>query len=177
MPLFIRILFERTGPLIEYLFDRMEITNPGRPLVRQNVFLTVLPGRAMKPWHPSCGALVFAKSAPVALTGRLSNGALSIASPGFEADENNTKVILFAHRPLAKMTGGRVRACYLHACLKYVTRDYMTNASLRERFAIEVRNSAIASRIIRMPVTAKAIKLHDPEMSRKYAKYVPFWAI
>ena len=32
--------------------------------------------------------------------------------------------------------GDRIRACYLHACLRYVSRDYMTNTSLRDRFGI-----------------------------------------
>ena len=41
----------------------------------------------------------------------------------------------------------RVRACYLHACLRYVERDFMTNSTLRKRFGIEQRNSATASRL------------------------------
>ena len=43
----------------------------------------------------------------------------------------------------------RIRACYLHACLRYVERNYMTNTSLRARFGIEEKNSAMASRIIK----------------------------
>lgn len=70
----------------------------------------------------------------------------------------------------------RVRACYFHACLRYVERDQMTNSSLRERFGIEERNSATVSRIIREALEAGMIKPFDPEQGRKYAKYVPFWA-
>ena len=40
----------------------------------------------------------------------------------------------------------RIRACYLHACLKYVNREYLTNSSVRERFGIDPRNIALASR-------------------------------
>ena len=52
----------------------------------------------------------------------------------------------------------RVRACYLHSCLKYVMRDFLTNASLRERFGIKENNKAIASRRIREAVEAGMIK-------------------
>ena len=36
----------------------------------------------------------------------------------------------------------RVRACYQHACLKYVNREQMTNSTLRLRFGILDQNSA-----------------------------------
>jgi len=53
----------------------------------------------------------------------------------------------------------------------------MTNQSLRKRFQITEKNYSIASRIIRDTITAGLIKEDDPESnSRKYAKYIPFWA-
>ncbi len=70
----------------------------------------------------------------------------------------------------------RIRACYLHACLKYVQRDYITNTSLRARFGIEEKNSATASRLIKEAIEAKRIKLHDAAASKKYMKYTPHWA-
>ncbi len=70
----------------------------------------------------------------------------------------------------------RIRACYMHACLKYVSHEYMTNSSLRERFGIKPRNSAIASRIIKDTLEKGLIRLYDPRYSRKYARYVPNWS-
>ena len=70
----------------------------------------------------------------------------------------------------------RVRACYFHACLKYVMRDYLTNASLRERFGIKESNKAIASRRIREAIDAGMIKPFDENAARRLMKYVPFWA-
>jgi hypothetical protein len=52
----------------------------------------------------------------------------------------------------------------------------MTNASLRQRFGIEERNSAIASRIIREALEEHRIKPYDPYQEKIYAKYLPFWA-
>lgn len=71
----------------------------------------------------------------------------------------------------------RIRACYQHACLQYVSNKQMTNGSRRKRFSIVDKNYPIASRIIGETVEAGLIKPYDPEStSQKHAKYVPFWA-
>jgi predicted HTH transcriptional regulator len=57
----------------------------------------------------------------------------------------------------------KVRACYLHACLKYVSGERMTNHSLRERFGIEEKNYSMASRIISEGLKFGQIKDYDPE--------------
>ena len=68
-------------------------------------------------------------------------------------------------------------ACYLHACLRHVSNDKMTNTSLRERFAIKDKNYPMASRIIADTIEAGLLRKADPESkSKKNARYVPFWA-
>ena len=61
----------------------------------------------------------------------------------------------------------RVRATHLHACLRYVNREYLTNTSVRQRFGIETRNSAKASRLIAEAVKAGAIVPDDPVAAPK----------
>lgn len=51
----------------------------------------------------------------------------------------------------------------------------MTNTGLRERFGIEPKNSVDASRIIKYAQQANLIHIYDSKLSRKYAKYVPYW--
>jgi ATP-dependent DNA helicase RecG len=71
----------------------------------------------------------------------------------------------------------KIRAHYQHPCLKYVSNEEMTNKPLRERFKIDARDSAIASRIIDAILEAGFIKFDDPEnTSKKYAQYIPVWA-
>ncbi|MFH0728023.1 MAG: hypothetical protein V2B19_16985 [Pseudomonadota bacterium] len=70
----------------------------------------------------------------------------------------------------------RERACYLHACLKYVQREFMTNTTLRERFGIQDKNSATASRIIKETLEGNLIRPLDESASRKFMRYVPWWA-
>jgi predicted HTH transcriptional regulator len=90
----------------------------------------------------------------------------------------NTRVTLFAYKKLADMDKkDRIRACYQHACLQYVSNDQMTNASLRNRFSISNENYSIASRIIADTLDASLIRPYDPDnTSKKHTRYVPFWA-
>ena len=100
-----------------------------------------------------------------------------LPAPIFERSEGFTRVVLFAHKPLSAMDkSDRVRACYLHACLSYVTRKPMTNTSLRERFGIVEKNSAIASRLLGEAVDAGMILVRDPEAGTRNRTYLPFWA-
>ncbi|MFK5952468.1 MAG: ATP-binding protein [Desulfobacterium sp.] len=92
--------------------------------------------------------------------------------------QSRTTVILFAHRNFKDMDrGDRIRACYQHCCLRYVMTQKMTNQSLRERFALSTRKVEKVSRIIRDTMDEGLIKLEDPQSSSKrYAKYIPYWA-
>ncbi len=98
--------------------------------------------------------------------------------PDFTVHSTHTKAVLYAPRSFADMSKAeRVRACYQHACLCYVSNKQMTNASLRKRFGIEAKNYSMVSRVISDTVDAGLIKAFDPEnKSRKHAKYVPFWS-
>lgn len=70
----------------------------------------------------------------------------------------------------------KIRACYLHACAKYVSGEMMTNQSLRDRFGIEEHNYSTASRIISDAIASGLVKDFDADnKSKKYAKYIPYW--
>ena len=100
-----------------------------------------------------------------------------LPAPLFESPEGFTRSVLFAHKPLAAMDKAeRIRACYLHACLCYVTRKAVTNTTLRARFGVEDHNRAAVSRMIREAVEAGAILPADPEAAPKLMRYLPFWA-
>jgi ATP-dependent DNA helicase RecG len=70
----------------------------------------------------------------------------------------------------------KVRAVYLHACLRYVSRQNLTNTSVRERFGIKAKNIAMASGLIRDAVEAGLIVPFDLEAAPKLMRYVPYWA-
>jgi ATP-dependent DNA helicase RecG len=101
-----------------------------------------------------------------------------LPAPDFSVTEKHTRAVLFAHRRLGEMTPqDRIRACYQHAGLQWVSNEQMTNTSLRRRFGITDQNSAQASRIIRDTLEAGLIKESDPtNTSRRHSRYVPYWA-
>lgn len=165
------------GPLIEIFNDRIEITNPGKPLIDTIRFLDSPPrsrNEALASFMRRIGICEERGSGVDKVVQQTE--IYQLPAPVFETVEENTRVILFAHQPMSRMDkNDRIRACYLHACLKYVTRPYMTNSSLRERFGIESKNSAVASRIIKDTIEAGLIHLYDVEATRKNARYVPYW--
>jgi predicted HTH transcriptional regulator len=167
-----------SSPMVEIFADRMEISNPGEPLVATERFLDTPP----KSRNEGLASLL----RRIGICEERGSGVdkvvfqteyYQLPAPMFEVTGETTRAVLFAHRPLARMDkDDRVRACYLHACLKYVNREYLTNSSLRERFGIEPQNIAAASRIIKEAVEAGAIAPYDVAAAPKLMKYVPCWA-
>ena len=166
------------GPMIEIFSDRMEITNPGQPLVKTERFLDSPPrsrNEALASFMRRVGICEERGSGVDKVVAETERHQLP--APLFETTEGFTRAILFTHRPLRQMDrADRSRACYLHACLRYVERDPMTNSTLRARLGISEPNKAMASRIISDAVQDRLIKPDDPEQGKKYAKYIPFWA-
>ena len=101
-----------------------------------------------------------------------------LPAPDFRATPNHTVAVLFGPRKFAEMDkADRIRGCYQHACLLYVSGQRMTNATLRGRLGIKDTNYPVASRIIHDAIEAKLIRSHGGESkSRKDNSYVPFWA-
>jgi len=87
-------------------------------------------------------------------------------------------VVMYAYKSLNKMDKqDKIRACYQHSCLKYVSSEYMTNQTFRDRLKIPQQNYATVSRIIADTMATGLIKDYDPEnKSKRFAKYLPFWA-
>lgn len=166
------------GPMVEIFDDRMEITNPGEPLVDTQRFVDTPPKSRNEALASMMRRFRICEERGSGIDKVVDQVELyQLPAPYFEAPEGFTRVVLFAHKPLSEMDkADRVRACYLHACLKWVMRDYLTNASLRERFGVEEKNKAAVSRYIREAVEDGKIKPFDEDAPKKLMKYVPFWA-
>jgi predicted HTH transcriptional regulator len=99
-----------------------------------------------------------------------------LPAPEFRVGHNTTVATIFGPRPFEEMDRqDRVRACYQHCVLKYVSGGRMTNQSLRERFQLPESKSSTISQIIAQTVDAELVKADDATASKKFAKYVPFW--
>jgi ATP-dependent DNA helicase RecG len=71
----------------------------------------------------------------------------------------------------------RIRACYQHCALKWVTSERMANRSLRERFRLPEGKAPVVSQVTAATIGAGLVR-PDEGMgaSRRFARYVPFCA-
>jgi predicted HTH transcriptional regulator len=168
-----------TGPIVEIFTDRIEITNPGVPLIDTLRFIDEPPQSRNEVLASLLRRMNICEERGSGIDKVVFQAELfQLSPPDFQVTSNHTKAILYARKKLSQMDkNDRIRACYQHACLCWVSNKHMTNATLRKRFGIAAKNYAMASRIIAETIDLGLIKPYDPEStSRKYAKYVPFWA-
>lgn len=100
-----------------------------------------------------------------------------LPAPVFENPPGSTRASLFAHKRFRNMDRQeRLHACYMHACLRYVTQQPMTNSSLRARFKIADRNASTVSRILTDAVDKGLIVVADPAAGPRLRRYLPSWA-
>jgi predicted HTH transcriptional regulator len=166
------------GPMVEIFNDRIEITNPGEPLVDTQRFVDTPPRSRNEALASLMRRFRICEERGSGIDKVVFEVELfQLPAPLFESPEGFTRAVLFAHKPLSDMgKADRVRACYLHACLRYVTRQPMTNASLRERFGIAEKNASMVSRWLNEAVEAGLIVVADPEVGTRSRSYLPFWA-
>lgn len=168
-----------TSPLIEIFDNRIEITNPGKPLIDTLRFVDHSPESRNELLAKTMRLLRICEERGSGIDKVIFECELNeMPVPKFIVGDNFTRIILPAPKPFKEMEKDeKIRACYLHACLKSESGEFMTNQSLRRRFGIEEKNYSIISRIIAEAKDENLVKDYDPEnKSRTYAKYLPFWA-
>ena len=95
----------------------------------------------------------------------------------FSNEENFVCVTLQPEKHYLQMTQDeRIMTCYQHACICFEDKKAITNQSVRERFGIDKRNTAVASRILTDTLSKGLIKLYDPSfLSKKFTSYIPYY--
>jgi predicted HTH transcriptional regulator len=164
--------------MVEVYSNRVEISNPGEPIVpverfidgyqSRNERLADLMRRMGICEEKSSGIDRVVEAAEV----------FQLPAPDFRAGHRRTSVTIYGPRDFDQMDReDRVRACYQHCVLRWVMSERMTNESLRERFHLPVSKRAVTSQIIAATMEAGLIKPDERVgTSRKFARYLPFWA-
>ena len=168
-----------TGPMVEMFDDRVEISNPGVPLIEPLRFIDHSPRSRNEGLADLMRRLGICEERGSGFDKVVADiEVYQLPAPDIRVDTTHTRVILFAHQDLHRMERtDRLRASYQHCCLLFVTNRVMTNATLRERFVLPEADYPVASRIIRDTVQAGLIKPKDPtSRSKRHSRYVPFWA-
>ena len=167
-----------TGPIVEVFDGRIEITNPGIPMVdikrivdnpprSRNEKLAELMRRMRICEELGSGWDKIVISCELAL----------LPAPRIDVYEENTKVSIYAEMPFSSISPeDKLWACYLHACVKQVQNEPITNSSLRERFGLKDSSSGSISRLLKEAVQSELIKPLDPDTAPRYMKYLPYWA-
>jgi ATP-dependent DNA helicase RecG len=126
------------GPMVEIFTDRMEITNPGEPLVDTLRFIDTPPRSRNEELAALMRRMKICEEGGTGIDKVIEAVEMfQLPAPDFEAIIGFTKAVLYAYQKLADMDSkGRIRACYQHACLCAVTGQKMTNTTLRKRFGM-----------------------------------------
>lgn len=166
------------GPIVEIFSDRIEVTNPGTSLVDVARIIDNPP----RSRNEKLASLM----RRLRLCEELGSGwdkvameceRMMLPAPKIDVYENSMKVTIWAEIPFSAIPlEERVWACYLHACLKQVQGEAITNRSLRERFGLGTTASGSISRIIKDAMEKGLIKPRDPDTAPRYMSYVPIWA-
>ena len=167
-----------SGPLIEVFDDRIEVVNSGLPLVNEQRLVNSPPKTRNHKILLLMRQMNFATETGCGWDRIVAEAErCGMPAPLPEIDEDTTRVVMLSPRPLTEMDySTRIWSVYQHACLKFANREHLTNGSLRQRFGIELKNSAIASRLIKEAVEAKVIVPYQAEIGRKHMRYIPNWA-
>lgn len=166
-----------TGVVVEIYDDRVEVINPGLPLLPIDRFIDE---------NQSRNERLADSLRQLGVCDERGHGMDAVVHhieahqlPPYQCrlGTRHTTVDLSRYKGLGKLSPEeRVQAVYQHCCLRFVTNQITNNESVRARFKIEKQNAAQASRLLREALEAQRIKAVDPEAETKLLRYVPYWA-
>lgn len=167
---------EQGFPMIEIYSDRIEFSNPGHPLISVERFIDEYRSRNDS-FADIMRRMGICEEKGSGMDKTIFHVELYQLPPiRFQLQESRTTATVFSYRKFADLDKSeRVRACYQHTCLKYVSNEKMNNQSLRTRLGIEDRNYPMASRIIKDALEEKLIKEENAEGGSRH-NYIPYWA-
>jgi ATP-dependent DNA helicase RecG len=167
-----------TSVAIDLYSNRIDISNPGEPIVPTERFIDSYRSRNERLADIARRMGICEEKGSGIDKVIQTVEVFQLPAPSFSSGDMRTQVTIFGPKKFETMDKeDRVRACYQHCALKYVMSERMTNQTLRQRFRLSESKSVIASQTIASTVDARLIKLDEQgSTSKKFARYVPIWA-
>lgn len=164
--------------MIEMYSDRVEISNPGLPPIPVDRFIDEYRSRNEQ-LADLMRRLGICEEKGSGIDKVVSAAEIfQLPAPDFRVGGTRTTTVLFAYQIFEDMSkSDRIRACYQHCCLLYVSNRQMSNQTLRERFGFDESKNALVSQVISATKEAGLIKPdYSASNSTRYVRYLPFWA-
>lgn len=170
-------LNENGAPIVSIFPDRIEITNPGKPLISFDRFID----------HPPCSRneALAAAMRKVGICEERGSGydkvisyieEYNLPAPVITEYERSTKVCLGFKKDFDSLTKKeKIAACYAHVSLNYVKNEPSNNSTLRARFQLGENERYKVSRVFSDACDANLIKVRGGT-GMKNREYIPYWA-
>lgn len=167
-----------TGPVVEIFPKRIEITNPGIPLVDVSRIIDNPPKSRNEKLAALMRKLRICEELGTGWDKAVMECELrQLPAPRITVYEDTTRVTLYTEIPFSQLSQEeRLWACYLHTCLKWTSEEGATNSSLRKRFGLKDSSASTISRLIKDAIAQNLIKPANPDTAPRYMKYIPIWA-
>jgi len=136
------------GPMVEIFTDRMEISNPGVPLIDTLRFIDEPPRSRNEALTAIMRRMNICEERGSGIDKVIFHVEFfQLPAPDFRSAGSSTVAVLYGPRQFTQMDREeRIRACYQHACLLYVSGKRMANVTLRKRLGIKESSYTLASR-------------------------------
>lgn len=166
-----------TGVVVEIFSNRIEITNPGIPLVDIYRIVDNPPKSRNEKLASLMRRLRMCEELGTGWDKIIISCELQqLPAPHIDIYEENTKVTLFSKVSFFDLPmQDKLWACYMHSCVQYIQGEFLTNSSLRVRFGVEEKSSASISRLIKETCEKGLIKKLE-DTAPRHTKYIPIWA-
>lgn len=160
---------------VEIYNNRVEISNPGTPLIPFDRFIDEEESR-----NENLTSLMRRLGICEEKGSGVDQAIFQIEfsqlpAPQFRPILNGTSVVIYGPKQFEDMSRkDRIRACYQHCALMWVMNKDMNNESLRKRFGLPEAGRAKISQLIAQTVEEGLVKRVGT--SRRLARYLPHWA-
>jgi predicted HTH transcriptional regulator len=166
------------APMIEIFEDRIEISNPGKPLIEPRRMINERRSRNVK-LAGMMRALRLCEERGGGLDKTFHEiETVRLPAPELYASDTAMRVIMQGPKSFAEMNKKeRIWSAFVHCTLLHISNQAMSNTTLRERFNLPKDEYQAISIVIRDAIHAGYIAPADTGQGKKNARYIPFFAV